>query len=115
MTIGQTVPKEETSYRNPATGRTIRQLTAGRANNYPLYYFILSITPENDTLIFHSERTGWVQLYKLDLNTGGITQLTDGHTRDAGWAIWCEPRLHRQPAAAHQPCGRREWHVAHQP
>ncbi|MEZ4733576.1 MAG: hypothetical protein R3E79_41295 [Caldilineaceae bacterium] len=91
--IAQMFPTEWTSYRDPATGRTIRQLTAAPANNYPLYYFIPSITPENDALIFHSERTGWVQLYKLDLHSGIITQLTDGHSRDAGWAIWCEHHL----------------------
>lgn len=91
--IGQTFPTEWTSYRDPATGRAIRQLTTAPANNYPLYYFIPSITPENDVLIFHSERTGWVQLYKLDLHSGVITQLTDGHSRNSGWAIWCEHHL----------------------
>jgi len=93
MAIGQTHPAEWFTGTDPETGRTLRRLTAGKHNNYPLYYFIPSITPENDALIFHSERSGWVQLYKLDLRSGEITQLTDGRTRDAGWAIWCEPRL----------------------
>ena len=76
-----------------STGRTIKQLTSAAANSYPLYYFIPTITPDNRYLIFHSERSGWVQLYRLDLASGEIGQLTDGRTRDAGWAIWCEPRL----------------------
>lgn len=93
MSIGTQSPAEWRTGQDPATGRTIKQLTSGSANNYPLYYFIPSITPDNDALIFHSERTGWVQLHKLDLQTGTITQLTDGRTRDAGWAIWCEHHL----------------------
>ncbi|MCB0108430.1 MAG: hypothetical protein KDE53_21060, partial [Caldilineaceae bacterium] len=93
MPIGTQYPTEWTTHHDPATGRTIRQLTNGPANNYPLYYFIPSITHPNDALVFHSERSGWVQLYKLDLTDGTITQLSDGHTRDSGWAIWCEPHL----------------------
>ena len=93
MPIGQTYPTEWSTGTDPESGRTLRRLTAGSHHNYPLYYFIPSITPENDALIFHSERSGWVQLHKLDLRSGEITQLSDGRTRDAGWAIWCEPRL----------------------
>ena len=32
-------------------------------------------------------------LYRLDLEIGQIAQLTDGRTRDSGWAIWCEYHL----------------------
>ncbi|MEM7128143.1 MAG: hypothetical protein AAF702_17555 [Chloroflexota bacterium] len=91
--IGQTYPAEWTTETDLESERALRRLTSGDHNNYPLYYFIPSIPPENDCIIFHSERTGWVQLYKLDLATGVITQLSAGRTRDAGWAIWCEPRL----------------------
>lgn len=75
------------------TGRALRQLTSAAAHNYPLYYFIETITADNRYLIFHSERSGWVQLYRLDLHSGEITQLSDGRTRDSGWAMWCEHRL----------------------
>lgn len=91
--IGQSYPAEWRTTADPESGRTLRRLTAGAHHNYPLYYFIPSIPPENDCLIFHSERSGWVQLHKLDLSSGAITQLSAGETRDAGWAIWCEPRL----------------------
>ena len=93
MPIGQHFPSPAHVSTDPETGRTIRQLTHGPANHYPLYYFIPSITADNRSLILHSERTGWVQLFRLDLVTGDMVQLTDGRTRDAGWAIWCEPRL----------------------
>lgn len=93
MTIGATAPAEWKECRDPETGRLFRQLTAGRHNNYPLYYFVPSITPDSRYLVFHSERTGWVQLHRLDLETGEIVQLTHGRTRNSGWAIWCEPHL----------------------
>ena len=93
MSIGQSYPAEWSTEVDPETGRTLRRLTSGAHNNYPLYYFVPSVTKENDALVFHSERSSYVQLYKLDLSSGEITQLSGGRTRDAGWAIWCEPRL----------------------
>src|SRR5262249_13653499 len=75
------------------SGRIVTQLTSARGNSYPLYYFVPSITTDNRFLVFHSERSGWVQLYRLDLTSGEITQLTDGHTNDSGWAIWDEWHL----------------------
>ena len=93
MTIGQLFPSTVHTFTDAETGRTIRQLTTASANSYPLYYFIPSSTSDNRYLILHSERTGWVQLYRLDLESGDMVQLTDGRTRDAGWAIWCEARL----------------------
>lgn len=93
MTIGKIYPCEWKEYVDPDTGRTIKQLTSAIANSYPLYYFIPSITADNRYLIVHSERSGWVQLYRLDLEAGELVQLTDGLTRDSGWAIWCERHL----------------------
>jgi Tol biopolymer transport system component len=93
MIIGSRFPAEWQTTTDPQTGRTLRQFTSAVANSYPLYYFIDTITADGRTLIFHSERTGWVQLYKLDLESGEIVQLSDGRTRDAGWAIWCEHHL----------------------
>lgn len=75
------------------TGRRTVQLTSAPANSYPLYYFVPSHTKDARYLVFHSERTGWVQLHRLDLDSGEITQLTEGRTRDSGWGVWCEYRL----------------------
>jgi WD40 repeat protein len=91
--IGTRMPSEGKTFRDRETGRTIRQLTSVKANNYPLYYFTPSITADNRYLVFHSERSGWVQLYRLDLQTGESSQLTDGRTHNSGWMIWCEWRL----------------------
>ncbi len=93
MSIGTQLPLEWKTTTDPHTGRTLRQFTSAAANSYPLYYFIDTITPDGKTLIFHSERSGWVQLYKMDLESGEMVQLTDGRTRDSGWAIWCEHHL----------------------
>ena len=87
------LPAEIKTYPDPASGRRVRQFTSARANSYPLYYFTPSITADSRYLIYHSERTSWVQLYRMDLETGRSVQLTDGHTRDSGWAVWCEPHL----------------------
>ena len=93
MSIGSTYPSEITHTNDAATGRSITQYTSAEANSYPLYYFIPSHTLDSRYLVFHSERTGYVQLYRLDTQTGEITQLTDGTTRESGWAIWCQPHL----------------------
>lgn len=90
---GTELPAEAATRTDPETGRAVRQWTSARANSYPLYYFTPSITSEGRYLVFHSERSGWVQLYRLDLESGRIAQLTDGHTRDSGWAVWCEAHL----------------------
>lgn len=91
--IGDVTPAEWSRSTDPETGRVLTRFTDGRSNSYPLYYFTPSVTPDLRWLVFHSERTGEVQLYRLDLKTGAVGQLTDGHTRDAGWAVWCEWHL----------------------
>lgn len=91
--IGDIFPSERRTFIDETTGRSITQLTGARAHSYPLYYFVTSFTPDGKYLVFHSERGGSVQLYRLDLATGEIGQLTDGHTPDSGWAIWCEWHL----------------------
>ena len=75
------------------TDRPVTRLTSGPFNSYALYYFTPSETADGRYLVFHSERGGYVNLYRLTLATGEIAQLTDGHTPDSGWAIWCEWHL----------------------
>lgn len=87
------ITRAEWTAETDAAGRRLRRLTDGRSNSYPLYYFVPSVTPDGRYFVCHSERSGEVQLYRIDLASGEIGQLTDGHTRDAGWAIWCEWHL----------------------
>jgi len=91
--IGRALPAEWLDLTDEATGRRMRQFTSATANSYPLYYFVPSITADGKYMVFHSERTGWVQLYRLDLESGEILQLTEGRTRKSGWALFCESRL----------------------
>ncbi|HEX7346778.1 MAG TPA: hypothetical protein VF253_08290 [Candidatus Limnocylindrales bacterium] len=91
--IGDITAAEWRGFTDPETGRRVTQLTSAKANSYPLYYFVSSFTSDARYLVFHSERSGLVQLYRLDLESGEIGQLTEGRTRDAGWAIWCEWHL----------------------
>lgn len=93
MGIGAVFPPEWLTRSDQQAGRRVRQFTAARANSYPLYYFGPSVTDDERYLVFHSERSGSVQLFRMDLNEGSIAQLTDGMTKDSGWAVWCEYRL----------------------
>ncbi|MEE2754475.1 MAG: hypothetical protein VX910_10875 [Candidatus Latescibacterota bacterium] len=93
MPIGDIHPSELIRTTDPSTNRTITQFTSAEAHNYPLYYFIPSHTADGRYMVFHSERTGYVQLFRLDTRSGEIVQLTEGRTRESGWAIWCQPHL----------------------
>lgn len=91
--IGRRYPAEHREIKDPETGRILKQWTSAPAYSYPLYYFIPSITADGKYMVFHSERTGWVQMYRLCFETGEIVQLTEGRTHDSGWAMWCEKHL----------------------
>ena len=77
MTVGRTYPPEWRDYPDPLTGRRVRQLTDSPAEDYHLYFYNPSVTPDGRYLIFISERTGVSNLFRLDLQSGSIVQLTD--------------------------------------
>src|SRR5215208_5320119 len=77
MTVGSTYPPEWRESLDPLTGRRVRQLTDSSAENYHLYFYNPSVTPDGKYLIFISERTGISNLFRLDLQSGMIVQLTD--------------------------------------
>jgi oligogalacturonide lyase len=77
MTVGQIYPPEWRDYQDPLTGRRVRQLTNSAAEDYHLYFYNPSVTPDGKYLIFLSERTGLSNLFRLDLQRGVIVQLTD--------------------------------------
>ena len=77
MTVGRMYPPEWRDHLDPLTGRSVRQLTNSPAEDYHLYFYNPSITPDGNYLIFISERTGISNLFRLDLETGTIMQLTD--------------------------------------
>jgi oligogalacturonide lyase len=83
--IGQVYPPEWRRYADPQTGREVRQLTAA-GNNYHLYYYNPSVTPDGHYLVFYSQRTGLNNLFRLDLASGEIVQLTEA--RDERAEYW---------------------------
>jgi len=77
MTLGRTYAPEWRDYLDPLTLRRVRQLTDSTAEDYHLYFYNPSVTPDGKYLIFISERTGESNLFRLDLQSGIIVQLTD--------------------------------------
>jgi oligogalacturonide lyase len=75
--VGAVYPAEWQCSADQETGRAVWQLTAGPANNYHLYFYNSSFTPDGRYLVFYSERTGLNNLFRLDLADGSIVQLTD--------------------------------------
>jgi oligogalacturonide lyase len=77
MSVGETYPPEWRDYADPLTGRRVRQLTNSSSEDYHLYFYNPTVTPDGKYLIFLSERTGISNLFRLDLQSGVIVQLTD--------------------------------------
>ncbi|MFZ6031223.1 MAG: oligogalacturonate lyase family protein [Chloroflexota bacterium] len=84
--IGQTWPSEMRTFTDVKTGRTIRQLTQ-TGNNVHLYFTENSFVRGKNEIIFLSDRASGVaklpeehphtNIFRMDLDTGVITQLTD--------------------------------------
>jgi oligogalacturonide lyase len=75
--VGRTFAAEWREYQDVLTGRRVRQLTNSPAEDYLLYFYNPSITPQGRYLIFFSERTSLSNLFRLDLQSYEIVQLTD--------------------------------------
>ena len=86
MTVGRTYEPEWRDVQDPLTGRRVRQLTDSPAEDYHLYFYNPSVTPDGRYLIFISERTGVSNLFRLELQNGSIVQLTD--TRPVRAEYW---------------------------
>lgn len=84
--IGQTWKSEIREFRDERTGRTVRQLTSS-GNNVHLYFTENSFDAHQNQIIFRSDRASGedrapdedplYNLFRLDLGTGDIVQLTD--------------------------------------
>jgi oligogalacturonide lyase len=69
---------EHSTYRDPATGALIHQVTSAQAISHPSYFLQRSFTADNRKLIFTSYRTGNAQLFEVEFPDGEIRQLTNG-------------------------------------
>lgn len=79
--IGKEFPSEIKEYVDKKTKNTIIQLTSDGSNNYHLYFTDNAFTQGDKEIYFLSDRSSKspriYNLFKMDLNTGTIIQLTD--------------------------------------
>src|SRR5688500_6087222 len=84
--IGQTWRSEMREFKDPTTGRAIKQLTS-TGNNVHLYFTENSFDAHRNAIIFRSDRASGedqaphenpvYNLFRMDLDSGEITQLSD--------------------------------------
>ncbi len=68
---------ERTSYVDTVTGLRVWELTAGPSAATNLYYHFSNFTADNRYVIFASDRTGSSQIYRAEVDSGRIVQLTE--------------------------------------
>ena len=74
---------ERESYLDPKTKVRIWEMTKGPAVSDNFYYHFSNFTADNRYLIFVSDRTGSRQLFRAEVETGRIVQLTDDYEINA--------------------------------
>lgn len=72
--VGRVVPSEKRTWIDDSTGHEITQWTTTGMNWHP--YFTTESFIDDSTAIIISRRTGKEQLYRLDLRSGSMTQMT---------------------------------------
>ena len=76
---GLVSPSEYSQRRDRTSGALIHQLTNHRSINHATYFLQSSFSPNGQTMLFISNRTGTWQLFAVnEFPTGDIRQLTDG-------------------------------------
>ncbi|MBL9137939.1 MAG: hypothetical protein JNK85_18885 [Verrucomicrobiales bacterium] len=68
---------EQSVYHDPVTGVRIVELTAGTNASDNLYFHVSNFTADNRHVLFVNDRTGSSQLYRAEVESGRIVQLTD--------------------------------------
>lgn len=76
MAVGDKVKIEYSRFRDSKTGVEVFRLTDGRGNTIHPYFTQNLMTPDGNTILLTSDRTGQWQLYALDIGEGELTQLT---------------------------------------
>ena len=73
----KTLPSEKQVQVDEQTGKTVWQMTQGDAVNCSCYQEVEAFTLDEQYVIFSSNRTGNFQLYRADLESGALGQLSD--------------------------------------
>ena len=89
--VGKVWQSEKKVWIDPEFGHEITQWTSDKYRNWHLYFNVESFIDENNAIIY-SDRTGSVNLFKLNFQTGDLTQLTN-HSTDVSGAAWHYPKL----------------------
>lgn len=85
MHVGESFISPRSESRDPSTGRTLVQITAGDCFDYPLYYYVPTVTGDGREIIFFRYEADQVQHYKIEAETGLTTKLTDASTANCLW------------------------------
>ena len=75
--VGKDWGVERQSYADPVTGVRIWEMTTTGASDN-LYFHFSNFTADNRYLIFVSDRAGTPQIFRAEVTTGRLTQLTEG-------------------------------------
>jgi len=74
---GKQYPSEKAEFKDKVTGATMWQMTSFPANHHNIYMTKSCFTNDNKTTVFLSKRTGFWNLFKADIDSGRIIQMTD--------------------------------------
>lgn len=88
--VGKIWVSESKSWIDQETGYEITQWTHN-GKNWHIYFNVESFIDENNAIIY-SDRTGIINLFKLNLNDGTLTQLTDC-TNNVSGMVWHYPKF----------------------
>lgn len=72
-----TLPPEKRVYRDERTGREVWQMTSGEAPSLTSYMEAEGLTEDERYAVFASNRTGRFEVYRVEVDSGEIAQLSD--------------------------------------
>lgn len=75
--VGRNWGVERQCHADPVTGVRVCEITAPGSSGDNLYFHVSNFTADNQSVLFVSNRTGTWQLFRADVASGRITQLTD--------------------------------------
>jgi len=77
MVVGETTRIKYTTCRDGVTGVEVTKLTDDVGNTIHPYFTQNLMTPDSEVILLTSDRTGWWQLYRLNIPDGELVQLTE--------------------------------------
>jgi hypothetical protein len=91
--VGDSFVSEPREITDSTTGRKVIQLTSGDCFDMPMYYFNPTFGRDDRTIVFYryKPQTGEIQLYKINVDTGVTTRLTNATTQNSLWRPYMQP------------------------